>query len=854
MDIRKFFGGGGAAAAANKDKAKDAATTTTTTASSSSTSTSTPSKRPAASSSADANATAAAAKKEPSPKRLNVVESSSSESEAEAEADEDMELEMDMDVIVGKKKVTSSASPAKPAPTTTTTTTTKPTPSSGTKATTTTTSKRARAATTTATTTKDDDDASSVSSTSSSSSSRDETLVDDAQVTRTSKSQATQTQIDALPKPFDPRKDNPWAAGAPVPYAALVGVMEAVSATKKRLVIQEEVSRFFRRVVAHTPQDLLPCVYLFLNKVCPAFVGLEMGVGDSILIKAICDLTGKSKAAIQASYETEGDLGQVAVEAKAQQKTLAFAVKPTPLSVSFVFEQFKALTQTSGHKSQDAKINIIKKLLTKCQGVEAKYIVRGIQGKLRIGLAEQTVLTALAHAVALTPPAKQPDVGDLRTTLKDDNQTALTLDRAVLTVKRVFSECPSYDEMIPALLRAPVESLPEACHIREGVPLKPMLAKPTNGVEAILARFEGNKFTCEYKYDGERAQIHRLGDGSFKIFSRNSEDNTSKYPDVIAALPDALADAASTTTFIVDAEVVAFDRTTNKTLPFQRLSTRARKDVEADDVKVQVVLYLFDALLINGKSLLQSPLVERRTQLRATFREVPQRVFFASGRDLTETEDIMEFFQDAVKDNCEGLMIKTLETNATYEPSRRSLNWLKLKKDYLTGEGGLADSFDLVPVGAFHGKGKRTGVYGAFLLACYDPDSEVFQSVCKIGTGFSEEMLTTLTERLGKTVAAGGKPKHVLTDIECDVWFEPSAVWEVRAADLSVSPVHKAAIGLVQPDKGIALRFPRFLRERDDKGVDDATSAEQVATFYREQAVVAGGGANRGDDDEEDDG
>lgn len=186
---------------------------------------------------------------------------------------------------------------------------------------------------------------------------------------------------------------------------------------------------------------------------------------------------------------------------------------------------------------------------------------------------------------------------------------------------------------------------------------------------------------------------------------------------------------------------------------------------------------------------------------------------FAKSSDGHTTDEIQTFLEESVKDGCEGLMVKMLATeSSTYEPSRRSINWLKaslpltsgiiqadqqLKKDYLSGVG---DSLDLVVVGAYYGKGKRTNVYGAFLLACYDPDSEHFQTICKIGTGFSEEILLQFYELLkpletqvvrGDIEAGGAKP---------EIWFEPKIVWEVLTADLSLSPVYTAAHGIVRFD------------------------------------------------------
>lgn len=208
------------------------------------------------------------------------------------------------------------------------------------------------------------------------------------------------------------------------------------------------------------------------------------------------------------------------------------------------------------------------------------------------------------------------------------------------------------------------------------------------------------------------------------------------------------------------------------------------------------------------------------------------------------------FLNEAVEQNCEGLMVKTLDSNATYLPSRRSLNWLKLKKDYMDG---LTDSFDLVPIGAWHGKGKRSGTYGAYLLACYSQEDESFQSVTKVGTGFSDEQLQEFTKYFNENeLIRPKKPMGIDSNLEPEVWFEPKAVWEIKAADLSISPVHRAAVGIVHSSKGIALRFPRLLRVRDDKAAEAATSAEQVATMYRDQPQIrnaAKGGAGAAVDD-----
>lgn len=472
-----------------------------------------------------------------------------------------------------------------------------------------------------------------------------------------------------------------------------------------------------------------------------------------------------------------------------------------------------------------------------CVGGEAKWIVRSLEGKLRIGLAGQTLLVALGHSIAISTSKKG---------VKDPAK----LEAAANTVKQVFSELPSYDILIPALLKYGIDDLEKECKITPGVPLKPMLAKPTKAIMEVLEKFEGKPFTCEYKYDGERCQIHLVQGGKTLMFSRNSENMSNKYPDVLSHLNKFVKEG--TKSFVIDGEVVGWDPKDRRILPFQVLSTRKRKDVTEDNIKVKVCVFAFDILYLNGEPLLRRPFEERRAMLHEAFHEVEGEFTFAKFNNGTELEEIQAFLDESVKGHCEGLMVKMLHGQEShYEPSRRSMHWLKVKKDYLSGVG---DSLDLVVVGAYYGRGKRTNFYGAFLLACYDPVNEEYQTICKIGTGFSDEDLDNHYRNLKELVIQQPRGYYKYADAtKPDVWFEPKQVWEVLTADLSVSPIYQAAVGVVDPTKGISLRFPRFLGIRADKGPEDATTGEQVAEMYEKQQVIsaqrksAGGGA--ADDD-----
>ncbi|KAA1074966.1 hypothetical protein PGT21_025855 [Puccinia graminis f. sp. tritici] len=643
-----------------------------------------------------------------------------------------------------------------------------------------------------------------------------------------------------------------WEKGKPIPYSSLAYTFNLIDGTTKRLEITKYLTQYLIQVISRTPDELLKVIYLCINRLCPDYEGIELGIGESLLIKAIGSSMGRTIAQVKADFKKVGDLGSVAQNSRTTQKTM---FKPKLLTVNSVYQDLKTIATTSGNSSQAKKVGIITKLLASCQGEEAKFIIRSLEGKLRIGLAERTVLVALANAAVRT------GVGNKSNSKRKSSSEDLAKDilEGTEIVKAVFSEIPSYDLVIPALLQGGIKGLRENCKLTPGVPLKPMLAKPTKAISEVLDRFEGHKFTCEYKYDGERAQIHFLSDGSISIFSRNSENMSVKYPDMVDQLPRAIKKDV-TRNFVLDAEAVAWDRSTKKILPFQELSKRKRKDVKAEEITIQVHIFAFDLLYLNDQPLINTDFSHRRSLLKEHFNQIEGEFSFATAVDVDNVEEIQTFLEQSVKAGCEGLMVKMLDgQSAHYEPSRRSMNWLKVKKDYLAGIG---DSLDLVVVGAYHGKGKRTAVYGAFLLACYDPETESYQTICKLGTGFSEEVLDCLHTKLHPLELTVKKNYYDVGESKPDVWFEPKLVWEVLAADLSLSPVYSAAKGLCgDGTRGVSLRFPRYIKERDDKNGEDATSSEQVAEMYKKQAstVDQAGARNKkkkgkaGQDDIEDD-
>lgn len=503
-----------------------------------------------------------------------------------------------------------------------------------------------------------------------------------------------QTKLTSKAK--DPYPD--WKPGEPVPYAALCKTFFLVELTTKRLEIIAHCALFLRQVLRLTPDDMVPTVLLMINKLAPDYAGIELGIGESLIMKAIGESTGRSLQVIKNDQKEIGDLGLVAVKSRSTQPTM---FKPKPLTVQGVHKGLMHIATISGKTAQGRKVDDIKKLLaaadanstgkvdiTKDKGgpSEVKYLVRFLEGKLRLGLAERSIIVSLAQAMICHEAEKKGQVPSTK-----------DMAEAEATLKTVYSELPSYDVIIPAMLESGILKLRESCKLRPGVPLKPMLAKPTKAITEVLDRFEGQKFTCEYKYDGERAQIHYIakdsdlllstatagasksvGNGVASIFSRNSENLSQKYPDILAKLHTWVKE--DTKSFVLDCETVAWDMVEKKVLPFQQLMTRKKKDVKVEDVKVKVCVFAFDLLYLNGEAVVEKPLRERRALLHNAFKETEGEFAFATYMVGQELDEIQVFLDESMKASCEGLMVKMLDgPESGYEPSMRSRNWLKVR-------------------------------------------------------------------------------------------------------------------------------------------------------------------------------
>jgi DNA ligase 1 len=419
-----------------------------------------------------------------------------------------------------------------------------------------------------------------------------------------------------------------------------------------------------------------------------------------------------------------------------------------------------------------------------------------------------------------------------------------------------------------------------------------MLGSITRDLSEMLTKLQGRDFSCEFKYDGQRAQVHCDSKGKVSIFSRHLELMTDKYPDLVALIPKIRGDGVES--FILEGEVVAVDRESGDLRTFQTLTNRARKDVAIGSIKIDVCLFAFDLMYLNGEPLLDMPFRERRSLLRSLFIEIPRHFTWVRSMDATsqDSETILEFFKAATDAKCEGIMVKILDNLpnprlnieiedeeaiarteslqlpasaskkgrqkrhgkgelesekptsrrkallSTYEPDKRLDSWLKVKKDYST----TFDSLDLIPIAGWHGQGRKSKWWSPILLAVRNETTGSLEAVCKCISGFTDNFYKANKEFYdedGPNVL-GNKPSYIeYNGGYPDVWFEPQEVWEMAFADITISPVYTAAIGLVSEEKGVSLRFPRFLRRREDKGIDEASTSEFLAGLWRKQETKA---------------
>ncbi len=572
-------------------------------------------------------------------------------------------------------------------------------------------------------------------------------------------------------------------------YAQVVAAYQDLEATTSR----RQMSSVLVALLRATPVELLSrLVYLTQGQLAPQFAGLEIGMAEQLALRAVALGVERTVEETRSALVRRGDLGSAAEE------LLQGMGRAPVLSVDEVYAGLEAIARASGPGSIAQKVDALADLLRRATPVEARYLVRTVTGKLRLGVADMTLLDALATAFA-EPANARPIVERAYNLSSDLGEVAVRLARDGLT--------------------ALAELHPEPFH-----PIRPMLAERLKDPAEILAKL-GGRCAAEYKYDGERVQVHRRGD-EVRIYSRRGEVITAQYPDVVD-LTRACVPAESA---IFEAEAVARNPETGDLLPFQELMRRKRIHGVAEKAEeLPVSLMLFDLLSLNGEDYTTRPYPERHAQLERLIKAGP-RVQLVQRKIVESTTGLQEFFELAVSDGTEGLVCKSLAPDSFYQAGSRGFLWIKFKRDYVAA---MTDSVDLVVVGALHGRGRRGGVYGSLLLAAYDPSADVFRTVTKVGAGFSDANLAALPGRLTSFVIPHRHPR-VDAKMVADVWFVPALVLEVIGAEVTLSPIHTAGLGRFRPEAGLAIRFPRFTgRWRDDKAPEDATTIDELVEMYR---------------------
>ena len=692
-----------------------------------------------------------------------------------------------------------------------------------------------------------------------------------------------------------------WAAqGGNATYGLLTRCFVLVNSTQSRIKIVDTLVNFLRTIIEGDPESLLPSVWLTTNAISPPYISLELGLGGSAISKALKKTCMLDNSSLKSLYDKYGDAGDVAFEAKKRQTfTLR---KPKPLTILGVYQSLVKVANSKGMGSQEFKQRIVERLLQDAQGAEeSRYLVRTLCQHLRIGAVKTTMLIALSRAFLLSrAPGSASQTRSQAELVKLKKDALVEIHaKAEELVKACFARRPNYNDLVPCLLEVGLaDELLIRCGLALHIPLRPMLGSITRDLGEMLTKLQDRDFTCEFKYDGQRAQVHCDDSGKVSIFSRHLEVMTDKYPDLVALVPEIRGEGVSS--FILEGEVVAIDRESGDLKPFQQLTNRAKKDVAISAIKVDVCLFSFDLMYLNGESLLDRSFRERRSLLRSLFVESPHRFTWVRSIDATsaESETVLEFFKSATDIKCEGIMVKVLDnelksgnnanddgawspkatpsvpeypkTNkpkqsqakkkpeateekqrgtrrkallSTYEPDKRLDSWLKVKKDYNTS----ADTIDLIPIAAWHGQGRKAPWWSPILLAVRNPTTGSLEAVTKCISGFTDKFYKDNKERYNEETGANliSRPAYIEYPGHPDVWFEPQEVWEMAFADITKSPTYLAAIGLVDEDRGLSMRFPRFLKIREDKSIDEASTADFLAELWSKQEARGGtSGAN----------
>lgn len=573
-------------------------------------------------------------------------------------------------------------------------------------------------------------------------------------------------------------------------FNQFVQYLERLEATSKRLEMYEILSELFKEADKKEADKI---VYFCEERLMPPFYGLELNMAASVASKAIAKACKKKKEDVDSAAKKVGDFGLVA-------ETLFEDAKSKGVSITEVYNNLTEMAKTSGEGSVDKKISFLADLLERCDSKEAKYVIRFVMGRLRLGVGDPTIMDSMSKAVS----------GD-RTKLREE-------------IERAYNLCSDLGLVALTLFERGEKGLKEF-KVKIGLPIRMAAAERLPTTEEIIGKM--GKCAVESKYDGFRLQVHKDGD-KVDIFSRNLERMTHMFPDIAEGIKKQINAKKA----IIEGEALAFNEETGELFPFQVTITRKRKhDISEFAKDLPLTIFLFDILYLDGEDLTGKGYEERHKIMEKTLKPGPSVKL--ANRIITDSSKEMEkFFEDEISKGLEGIIAKRLD--APYEAGKRGFNWIKLKRSY---KGQLEDTIDVVIVGYFKGRGMRAkfGI-GALLAAVYDEKKDAFATIARIGSGLSEERWVEIRKLVDKDKVAH-KPARVDSLVEPDVWVSPKYVFTVLADEITQSPMHTA--GMTENKPGFALRFPRIQNWiREDKSSEDATTVKEVKDMFDHQRKV----------------
>lgn len=598
-------------------------------------------------------------------------------------------------------------------------------------------------------------------------------------------------------------------------FAELCGYFERIEATTKRLEKTVILAELLKKIEVG---EVRVVINLALGQLAAPYLRIQSNLAEKMLIRAIAQSVRMSTDDVTAKFKVMGDLGELM--RALGDATTGRVGSSEALSTTEVYEQLLAIAQESGSGSQERKQTKLVHLLSQSSAVEAKYIVRMVNESLRLGFSESTMLDVLSYFAC----------GNKDYSERLEKAYQMRPDVALLG-EEVVGE--GVDE---ALSKASVVL---------GVPIIPALAQRLGSVDEMIEKM--GRVYVEPKLDGTRVQIHYSANQLFgrsdsrssqqsmfeeesfdlaqdkiwvKTYTRNLDENTEQFPELKLIEREIAAESV-----ILDAEAVGYDPDSGELLPFQMTITRKRKHGVSEQQKnIPLRFFVFDIMYLNGVTLINKPLSERRQILESILK--PDVALALNPQIVTDQAlEIREYHATQLSEGLEGVLVKKVD--GTYDPGRSGFNWVKLK-EVESAEGKLSDTIDCVVMGYYRGRGKRSGFgMGAFLVGIKGKDEAVV-TIAKIGTGLTDEQFRELYAKLHKLEIQNTKLENyeVSDSLIPDVWVKPEVVVEIAADEITISPSHSAKY---------ALRFPRLVKFRDDKSVKEITTQGEIEAMYGQQ-------------------